>query len=161
MRALLFLGVLGVAVVAASCGGSQGGGCKVKLSGAVTFESLCIAASAPAGTGSGLAVSAFTVDRPRKTLSLACAATSQPPATGEYSGPTCFGTWREDDAAGGDDKVWQAGAGGGGSVKMIITGLGAPLSTVDGGYTLIGSVEAKLEPLSGGATGTIDVSGTF
>ncbi|MEW6434637.1 MAG: hypothetical protein AB1730_24315 [Myxococcota bacterium] len=152
--------VVAVAVLAACGGGSTGGGCKVQLSGPVTADMLCIAASAPQGNGSGLAVTAFTTTKPRKTLSLACASTSQPPATGDYSGNTCFGMWRED-VDGADPKVWQGGATGAGSVKMTLTGLGAPLSTVDGGYTLIGSAQATLEASSGGATGTVTVNATF
>lgn len=154
--------VLGsVVVLTSACGGnSTGGGCKVQLSGAVTADLICIAASAPQGTGSGLAVTAYTTTTPRKTLSLACASTSQPPATGDYSGNTCLGLWRED-VAGADAKVWQGGATGAGSVKMTITGLGSPLSTLDGGYTIIGSAQATLEASSGGATGTVTVDATF
>lgn len=157
---LVVLGSVVVVAVAAACGGSTGGGCKVQLSGAVTADLICIAASAPQGSGSGLAVTAFTTTKPRKTLSLACASTSQPPATGDYSGNTCFGLWRED-VDGADPKVWQGGATGGGSVKMTITGLGSPLSTLDGGYTIIGNAQATLEASSGGATDTVTVNATF
>jgi hypothetical protein len=157
MRTLL---AVAVAVLCGACGSPTGGGCKVKLSGAVTEDRTCIAASAPAPMGSGLSVSVFTIDKPRKTLSLACAAPDQPPKPGTYSGSTCFGQWRQDLPDGGSE-AWGAGIGGPGSVTITVTGLGAPLSTLDGGYTLIGSAQATLQAQTGGATGTIDVSATF
>jgi len=158
MRAILVAAA--VAILLVGCGGASGGGCKVKLSGAVTEDLLCLAASSPTPQGSGMTVAAYTTTKPRKTLSIACAATSQPPAPATYSGATCFGMWRQELADGGTD-VWQAGALGGGSVTMTITGLGAPLSTVDGGYTILGNAQATLEAQSGGASGTIQVDATF
>jgi hypothetical protein len=159
MRTLL---VVAVAVLCGACGGnSTGGGCKVKLSGAVTADLTCIAASSPVPQGgSGVTVAAYTIDKPRKTLSLVCAAPDQPPKPGTYSGATCIGLWRQDLADGGTE-AWQAGAGGQGSVTIAVTGLGSPLSTVDGGYTIIGNAQATLPAQSGGATGTVEVSATF